>query len=303
MFYRALLLLLNGLLMLTLAGRALAEQQTLPPQYWGKIFSWTDKSLQHPTEGTMFEMLFEVTKQLPEYQHHYQAMSLTRGFTDLKSRDDLCMVGMRRSPERDQVGYFVGLWPVLPPQLVIRRADRHIIAGTQSSVSLAKLLGRNELRSAIIEGRYFGPELDPLIHAAKATGQIQSLQTSSQVNNLLRMLDMGRIDYTLDYVETFLSSSVDQPTLRDSLLLIPLEEVPTPSVTGIYCSRTPRGKQLIERIDKLTRDPQLQQRFKAHYTRFIPDEARQPYAQWLDTFFQQRSQYSLTNLPESAADL
>lgn len=305
MLYRTVHQLIPCLLTALIACTAQAEPtpDQAPLQYWGKIFSWTESGVQHPTEGVMFELLHEVTKQLPEYQHRYKAMSLSRGFADLTRHDDLCMVGMMRSPERDKAGYFVGLWPVLPPQLVIRREDRQLIAGKQERTSLAALLQRTDLRGAIIEGRFFGPSLEPLLQTAKDSGQLQTLQTSASSNNLLSMLDAGRIDFTLDFLETFMTSSEARPELRRKLMLLPLQESQTPRVGGIYCSRSPHGKQLIERIDKLAQNPQLQIRFQTIIDRYLPAEPRKPYAKWLDTFFQQRSQHSLTNLPESATDL
>lgn len=300
MLYRIAYLVLPFLLtgLYTNLARAENSSDLKPTQYWGKLFSWTDNRAQHPTEGIMFELLHEVTKQLPEYRHHYIAMSLSRGFTDLTHRDDLCMVGMMRNPERDKVGYFVGLWPVLPPQLVIRREDRQLIAGQQERVSLAELLKRSDLQGATLEGRYFGPTLEPLLQAAKADGRLQTLQTSASANNLLSMLDAGRIDFTVDFLETFQTSSESRRALRKKLLLVPLQEVQTPGVGGIYCSRTTRGKQLIERIDTLAKDPKLQARFQKIIDQFLPAKPRQPFAQWTSNYYQQRSQQSITNLQD-----
>ena len=300
MLQRTARLLLSCLLSGLFTNLAMAEQSTeqKPTQYWGKLFSWTDNKAQHPTEGIMFELLHEITKQLPEYQHHYIAMSLSRGFTDLTQRDDLCMVGMMRNPERDSVGYFVGLWPVLPPQLVIRRDDRQFITRGQKRVSFAALLLRNDLRGATLQGRYFGPTLEALLQTAKTEGRLQTLQTSASANNLLSMLDAGRIDFTLDFLETFQTSSESRPELRKRLMLVPLEEVQTPGVGGIYCSRTPRGKQLIERIDTLAKNPKLQARFQKIIDHYLPAEPRQPFAQWTGNYYQQRSQKSITNLDD-----
>lgn len=300
MLQRTFCLLVSCLLSGVFTNLAMADKPAdeKPVQYWGKLFSWTDNKAQHPTEGIMFELLHEVTRQLPEYQHHYIAMSLSRGFTDMTHRDDLCMVGMMRNPERDRVGYFVGLWPVLPPQLVIRRDDQQFITREQKRVSLAAVLERNDLRGAVLEGRYFGPKLDALLQTAKSAGSVQSLQTSANANNLLSMLDVGRIDFSLDFLETFQTSSESRPELRKRLMLVPLEEVQTPGIGGIYCSRTPRGKQLIERIDALAQNPRLQARFQKIIDRYLPATPRKPYAQWTGNYYQQRSQQSITNLHE-----
>ena len=300
MLQRTFCLLVSCLLSGVFTNLAMADKPAdeKPVQYWGKLFSWTDNKAQHPTEGIMFELLHEVTRRLPEYQHHYIAMSLSRGFTDLTQRDDLCMVGMMRNPERDRVGYFVGLWPVLPPQLVIRRDDRQFITHGQQRVSFAAVLQRNDLRGATLEGRYFGPTLEALLQKARTADRLQSLQTSASTNNLLSMLDAGRIDFTLDFLETFQTSSEGRPELRKRLMLVPLEEVQTPGIGGIYCSRTPRGKQLIERIDALAQNPRLQARFQKIIDRYLPATPRKPYAQWTGNYYQQRSQQSITNLHE-----
>jgi hypothetical protein len=79
-------------------------------------------------------------------------------------------------------------------------------------------------------------------------------------------------------------------------MLVPLQEVQTPGVGGIYCSRTPRGKQLIERIDTLAKNPKLQARFKRILDQSLPAKPRLPFAQWTNNYYQQRSQKSITNL-------
>ncbi len=290
------LLLLHSLLISALASGAEPSQAAskLPPQYWGH-FSWVGQ--QQPDHGLSFDLMQELTTRLPEYQHRYQVMSLSRGFIDIQQRDDLCMVAVIQSAERDQVGYFVGLWPILPPHVVIRSADRHTIAGDSNRLSLAELLQRPDLRGALIRERSYGPELAPLLSAGLASGQLKSLQTSNH-NNLLNMLNMGRIDFTLDYLESFLGSTEAQPELKSKLLLLPLQEAQTPRIAGIYCPRTPHGKQLIERIDQLARDSEVNSNFQSIVNRYIPSEVQQPYADWLNEFYSQRPQRSLTNLPD-----
>lgn len=282
-------LLLHSLLIGLLSSPAIADSttQTKPTQYWGRIF-WSGAA--QPKHSFALDLIQEITSRLPEYEHHLQAMSISRGLTDLKQRDDLCMLALAQSAERDRSGYFVGLWPVLPPQLVIRRTDRDAIVGNRSSVSLKELLQDKELRSAIITERLFGPELTPLIEDGIASGQIKKLHTSSHNNNQLNMLIQGRIDFTLDYLESFQSTTENQPELSKKLLLIPITEAKTPRISGIYCSRTARGLAMIERIDAIARDPQVIANFQSIMDKYLPAEPRQAYRQWISDYYQQRPQ-------------
>ena len=275
---------------------AASSSSSKPIQFWGRAF-WPEK--QNGTKGGLVvELMAHVTSRLPQYQHHYQVMSLNRGFNDLKQRNDLCVVGVVRTPERDKWGYFVGLWPLLPPQLVIRRVDWQRINNGQPSISLKALLQRQDLRGATARVRSYGSDIDALVDAAERAGQMDKIQTSSKNNNLLNMLAVGRIDFTPEYIESFVASAQAQPEFPQKFVLLVIDEAQQPSVAGIYCSRSPRGEQLIRQIEQIARDPAVGTQFQTMMYRSIPGELRQPYQQWMDEFFQQRPEKNLTNLPD-----
>lgn len=302
---RALLLLLLSLLVFspvaTLADtqgshNAEAPGPQNPRQYWGRSL-WTTEP-DAIAQDYVSALVSQVMARTPQYQHHRLLMNLSRSFIDLQHKDNLCIVGVVRSAERDKIGYFVGLWPLLPPHIVIRRSDWHLINKNQPTISLNDLLQRADLRGATIIQRSYGPVVDGILTTAIKEGRLDSLQSSSQDNNLMIMLASGRIDFSPEYVESFLVRLPTTTELSDELMMLGIEEDQNPSMYGVYCSRTPRGEAMIRQIDAVARDPKVSAELQRIQHSFIPEQTRQPYQPWLDDFFQQRQHRNLTSLPD-----
>ncbi len=271
---------------------ASAEKTT---QYWGRAF-WPSQNPE-TAGGLAIELMNVVTKRLPEYQHQYQIMSFSRGFNDLQHRNDLCMVGVVRAEQRDRSGYFVGLWPLLPPQLLIRRDSWQQISGGQPTVSMQALLQRPDLHGASIQQRTFGGQVDQLL---TPSNNLELLQTSSKTNNLLQMLAKKRIDFTPEYIEVFLDNTQEQLPLREQLMALSIAEAQTPAVIGIYCSRSPEGERLTRQIAHIAGDSAVQAEFQNIINREIPAINRQAHQDWLDDFFRNGTKNIQTNLPANA---
>lgn len=290
-----------GVLLLTLASaRVVAEEP--PALNWG-LTAWpglVNSENGEPTDGMVIDLLTEITQRLPGYQHHLQLMNTSRSLLDLQQREDLCIVDVQRSAERDRIGYFVGLFLNLPPQLVIRSTDLQSISNGQTSISLQQLLQRKDLRGGLPAGRIYGPELTGLLETAEANGHIQRIQSSGRGSNLLGMLEHGRIDYTLEYAETIqlMSSSADMRSVIQSLSLLPVQETTQPIVSGIYCSRSEQGKQVVMQVDKIAGDPLVLKHFGAAMEYFAPPATRQHYSKMYDDYLNNRASRSYTNLQE-----
>lgn len=285
----------NGLALNTSA----ADQQQLN---WG-LTAWpglVNSANGEPTDGMVIDLLSEITRRMPEYQHHLQLMNTSRSLVDLQQRNDVCIVDVQRNAERDQIGYFVGLFLNLPPQLVIRSSDLQRISQGHKSISLKQLLQRSDLRGGLPAGRIYGPELTALLEAAEASGQIQRIQSSGRGSNLLGMLEHGRIDYTLEYAETIqlMQGSPDMRPIIQSLHLLPLQETTQPIISGIYCPRTAQGKLLVKQIDKIAGDPQVLKHFAAAMEYFAPPSTRQHYSKMYDDYLNNRATGAYTNLQE-----
>ena len=258
------------------------------------------KKDEQPKSSLNFDPLEEIIQRLPNYSHHLQQMNISRALLELEKRDDVCIVGLQRSAERDKLGYFTALYISLPPQLVVRSSDEAKFKDGQKKVALEQLLQRTDLRGAVLAGRYYGAELTPIIQAAVSQGRLQSIQTSGSGSNVLDMLKHRRIDYTLEYSEAIqlIQTIPEMHPIIQTLSLLPLEETTTPIISGIYCSRTENGKELIMQIDSIAREPDVREHYRAASQALTPPTARQNYSQWFDEFYNRREPSAFTNLEE-----
>jgi len=268
------------------------------PLTWG-LQDWpglVDTRDQQPVGGIMFELLRQLTEQMPEYRHRYQLMSLQRGFELLRRGHELCVVGAFRTPERDLLGHYVGLFIAMPYQLVIRAEDLPRITQGQADVSLQALLQREDLRGALVRGRSYGPLLDPLLGGPQAAARLPRVPSLSVGTNLFEMLAHERIDYMIEHAEIYQHLQLAR-RFSTPLRLVPIRETPQPLIAGIYCSRNTWGERIIRRLDGLARDPAIAARFAEAQQQSVPQETLQHYRLWIERYSRERPTQSQTNLP------
>lgn len=292
--FRALLVLL----MLCSLSPARAEQApgheiTWNMSPWPGLINTRDGQ---PDSGIIVELMQLITQRLPDYQHRYSQANLTRGLDQLKREPLSCFLPVFPTPERAEHGYYVGLFTAMPHQLVVRTADVQLIAAGQAEVSLQQLLRDRRLRGGLVLDRSYGPVLDPLLQAADVQPQLLRIQTSSAGSNLYGMLEHGRIDYLLDYAEVVQYAQRQQGAAR-GLSLLPLQETSTPYISGIYCSKTDAGAELIRRIDTIARQPEVIAHFISAQKAYVPAATLHHYQAWIDRFFALRPHQDLTSLP------
>ncbi len=289
--------LLLGLL-LCVTGLARAQSTTPLEVTWG-MSPWpglVNIEDGQPRSGVIIDLLQQITLRLPEYQHRYSLVNLTRGFEQVKREPLSCFLPTFRTAERDQLGHYVSLFVAMPHQLLIRSEDRQRIAGDQAEVSLQQLLRDRSLRGGLIQDRSYGPVLDPLLQAPGAQPQLIRVQTSSAGNNLFDMLERGRVDYLLEYAEVIQFAQQQRQTTL-AVTLLPLQEANTPFVSGIYCSKNAAGAELVRRIDQIARQPEVIEHFVAAQHAYVPAATVKHYQAWLDRFFGERPGKNLTSLP------
>ncbi|MEK1905973.1 MAG: TIGR02285 family protein [Pseudomonas sp.] len=288
--------LLIGLWLLCATAASQAETATRGEINWsmspwpGLINARDDK----PDSGIVVELLKQITQRLPEYRHRYSLVNLSRGLEQLKHGSLTCFLPIFRTPERDQLGHYVSVFVAMPHQLLVRDADVERISNGQAEVSLQRLLHDPHLRGGLIKDRSYGPALDPLLQDPEVQARLLRIQTGGSGGNLYDMLEYGRVDYLLDYAETL--PFFQQQGLARHIALLPLSEANTPYVSGIYCSKTTEGAQLIKRIDQIAQQPEVIVHFRAAQQKYIPAATLQHYQPWLDAFFQQRAQRDMTSL-------
>lgn len=277
-------------LSLTLALPLAAEEihwQTLP------LVGVAELKDGKPAEGVVYAVQHFVEQALPEYQHRYSASAPRRLHHDLQAGLARCSTLLLQDAELDRVGYFVPFLPALPMQLVVRADLQESLPMEQGAVSLSRLMHQTRLRGAITASRGYPVELRALLAQGVAQGSIQSMDSNSSGQNLLSMISLGRLDYTLEFpvvIKRYVQTS-NLPSLRG----IPIAENRSLSTAGFYCARTPWGRRIAERLDQAVRaitaspeplmplyqannDPVTLEYFKAQLRTWLEQRSRTPTA-------------------------
>jgi len=205
-----------------------------------------------PADGVVYAVQRFIEQALPEYKHLYKPSAPLRLYHDLETGLARCSTVLLQDANLDRVGYFVPFAPTLPMQLIVRSDIREQLTFEQGAVSLNRIMQQTRLKGAIVSGRGYPKELQELLEQGIEQGRIQSMNSSSTGQNLLSMIQAGRIDYTLEF-PIVIKRHEETSNLSATLLGIPIVENQELSTSGFYCARTSWGRKIAERLDQAVR--------------------------------------------------
>jgi uncharacterized protein (TIGR02285 family) len=205
-------------------------------------------------EGAIDGFLRLVLQRLPQYQHRFVVLNGPRAEVERKAGLGLCSASSMRTPERLQERYFTPAMPTVQLQLVTQRkraAELSGSRGSRGSVSLRELLSRGDVQGVVLAKRHYGPELEPLL---KDAPQVRTI-VAPKAANLLAMLEVGRMDFTLEYPMVVAHhQAMQRPGRAAPLQSLPIEEAGEPPVGYFSCNRNAWGRAVIADLDKALRE-------------------------------------------------
>lgn len=206
----------------------------------------------HPTEGVAYDLQLLLEKALPGFQHHYIVSTPNRLRHEMARGVPRCSTILLQSPELEQVGYFIPYIPALPIQLVVRTSMQNKLPIEDGQVSLAKILQNPEWRGAIAEGRGYPIELQSLLDQGLTEGHITAINSPASGTNFLSMISHGRLDYSLEYslVVNYYAAKTKLPEPLTTLSIVENNQM---SPAGIYCTKSPWGKETAAKLDQAIR--------------------------------------------------
>ena len=192
---------------------------------------------------TLLRMLI---KSMPEYEHKVVLMTMPRIMAEMQAGRPICMVNALRSPERSKLAYSTPLLLTPAPQLVLKAGLLARHPAWKSGVSLAELTTDARLQGQYQTGRSFGEKIDAVVHAPGNVGL--KANSGATAANSLRMIDIGRADYTIEY-PVLVALRAQRGEVSDELTSVPLLDA-DPFVEGYaMCTRSDWGKAVLRRID------------------------------------------------------
>ena len=235
-------------------------------------------------DGVADVAMAEVSARLPQYEHRFEPVSGRRLALALNSEREFCFAALLKTPERAQ-RYHLLPWSAMPPPVLAVRAG---LAARlpEGEVSLAELLRRDDLRGAVEARRSYGAGPDRLIAEARP-GLIR--EEVGAPGQLLRLIALGRYDYTLEYPLAVEQQQRSRGLPGDgSLVLRPLLEAREWPVLHIACRRGPAGLETAKALAQAISDAARSHTgLREAVPRWLPPAQRAAARARLDPFFDQ----------------
>ena len=211
-------------------------------------------------QGICDALLHSIQKHLPQVRHQVLLMPQTRIHQALNNKEPLCFPCMIHRPKPTATAVFSQSTHEYRPQGVITRSAlaHHFTERFGRPLVLANLLADKTFKFGLAAGRRYG-ELEPVLEPYRTRGLIRSGDDSPVA--LLKMIQSGRIDFTLDYdiILTYLSKIA--PEQARGLVYVPLAELTKPIAGAVGCSNSDWGRQQVELINavlpKVKADPEF----------------------------------------------
>lgn len=195
------------------------------------------------------------SKRLRQFDHHVVDSSFARAWHDIDKRDGLCLAGVQKTPEREQLALFSRPLMVTPPiQLVALRERSELfgaLTGPDGQILLDRLAARPELVAGYATKRALDPAIEEFLNARKESGKIEAMPSQAA---LFALLMAHRID--------FLFASEGERryfgltnNVADRLAGYDVTGVQPGVPIHVACSRGPVGAAVIGQIDRLAGQP------------------------------------------------
>ncbi|ALS99717.1 TIGR02285 family protein [Lacimicrobium alkaliphilum] len=227
-----------------------------------------------------------LARRLPQYQHNVQTAGYER-IIKLMQEHNVCIVGLYKSPQRQRyILYSEPRGVVLPNGLIIRAADREIFSPymTEQGVDLSSLMKNPELIGGVADGRLYKGPVDSELAKHQKTEHLLRRSGANVFSDLLKMLDLKRIDYTFGFpVELVYQQRLG--TISQQIAFLPIEGMPQATPSYIACSRNKWGEQVIGDINKVLRVHRLSPEYLHAYQQWLDTGSRSLHQQISEKYF------------------
>ncbi len=275
-----------------------AGQAGQGPQAVRPVMNWTVTELppgSMPVDGQLTDGIYDTALKLvwqewPEAQHQITVANAGRAVQRLAEGVQTCFSGAVRTPERDRIAYYTATHLIPALKLVTTYAKAGAFPkNARGEVLPAGTFGREDLRGLVLAHRSYTPVIDALLTGSMPHAGVKSVVSSDGGINVLQMIARDRADYTLSYDHSLTYQLRQQPEefARAGLVALPLAGT-EPVVAGIYCPRTPWGRQAIARVDAILARVSQTARYREAADRWFSTETLRQHKAAEAVFYKQR---------------
>ncbi|XGC79495.1 TIGR02285 family protein [Bdellovibrio bacteriovorus] len=204
----------------------------------------------HNGEGKIDLLKRLLEKNIPDYSFVDVQSDIPKAIELWKQNRNLCAGSVLKTPEREKWAYFTALSFVVPHQYLAVVARKEILPKGGDIMSFRELTSRKDLKGVIIHDRSYGPVIDELIK--KADSNLTALNPSEGYMPLLKMVQKGRFDYTIEY-ESVVAAYNERIKPEKPVYSKLLKETSPSAIIWAACTKNAWGREVVRRIDEVLR--------------------------------------------------
>jgi uncharacterized protein (TIGR02285 family) len=226
---------------------------------------------------------------LPEYSHDRMTANLSRHYYNFKKKEKVCNVGMYKTPEREKFLYFsIPSFFTLPTVLIIKKNKLADFGGSRT-IRLKSLLESGKIVIGTARNRSYGTYVDEILDAYKDQGNIFVFEGEELSENFFQMLRLGRLDALISLPEEAVYQA-EKLGIKDKIMSLTIEEnqLGYDSWFGyVACSKTPWGRRIIEKINRILTEQRPTKQYRAAYERWLDKNSLKTYRNLYKNIFLQ----------------
>ncbi|MDJ0623262.1 MAG: TIGR02285 family protein [Desulfocapsaceae bacterium] len=228
-----------------------------------------------------------ITKNLQKYNHERIKANISRHYRMFKQGENVCTVGLYKTPERNTFVYFsIPSFFTLPNVIVINKT-KYQEWGGRDQLSLAEILKNNDLVIGRSKNRSYGPVIDSLLDKHGSEANIFEYEGNELSLNFFEMLKRDRLDGIIGLPEEVIYQA-ENLGIRDQIMTLGIVENQANLdawLSYVACSKTPWGKKVIEDIDQVLIEERSKQTYRAAYERWLDEGSIRTYRNAYDQYF------------------
>jgi len=121
----------------------------------------------------------------------------------------------------------------------------------------------------ISAGRSYSKKLDRVLKRYRKQDHVERLSTEHAIKNLLEMMLVGRIDYTISHSPQSTYAS-EQIHAKGKFISLPTREAGPMINTHVLCTKNEWGRKIIEKINKALLIERPTELYRGYYEKWLP---------------------------------
>lgn len=232
-------------------------------------------------QGPIAEMYKILSQSLPQYNHRFLRIPFVRAEKLLREKKQFCTLLLQENEARQEILTFGEEVAIgLPPGLIaLKSTPENKFPLERRQVSLRKTLASGQFQLGVVKGRFYSPELEPILAENKRSFNFVS---DGSAANLLSMLGKGRLDGVLGFYFEMTEYEKRHPQTPE-LQFFRVKEVPDFTVIRASCENTPWGAKALKAISKVVREKNFKDMAHKYLLSTLPADRAKEYQKIYDS--------------------